>query len=154
MPIAKIIVGLCGSGKSHMARVLEAREGYVCLDEEFEGKYFAADSGVLSRGKFDTLVRLLKKGKDCVYTDAMLMDARNRQQFEPWLRELQSIEGVTVEWVFFENDLATANHNCLNDTNRKDGPGAVLNNNQWSPLYTVPHGHTSRPITRIAAKTN
>lgn len=154
MPVVKIIVGLCGCGKSHMAQDLETREGYVCLDEEFEGNRFAADTGVLSRGKFDTLVRLLKEAKDCAYTDAMLMDARNRQQFDPWLKELQARKDVTVEWVFFDNDLAAANHNCLNDPKRKDGPGAVANNNRWNPLYTIPPGHTPRPITRVAAKTN
>jgi hypothetical protein len=149
MPIAKIIVGLCECGKSHMAEGLEAPEGYVCLGEKFEGKCFAADTGALFRGKFDTLVRLLKEGKDFAYTDAMLMDAWNRRQFDPWLKELRAMKGVTVEWVFFENDLATANHSCLNDHNRKDPPGSVANNNLWSPHYTIPVGHTLRPITRI-----
>jgi len=75
MPVGKIIVGLCGCGNcgnSHMGQNLEIREGYVCLDEEFEGKRFAADTGVLFKGKFDTLVRLLKEGKNCAYTDALL----------------------------------------------------------------------------------
>ena len=64
MPVAKIIVGLCGCGKSHKAQELEIREGYVCLDEELNGKRFAADTGVLSREKLDTLVKLLGEGKN------------------------------------------------------------------------------------------
>ena len=154
MPLAKIIVGLCGCGKSHMAQDLEIREGYVCLDEEFKGKPFTADRGDLSRGKFDTLVRLLKEGKNCAYTDAMLMDETNRRQFDPWLKELQALKGVTVEWVYFENDLAAANHNCLNDPKRTDGPGRAKLNEGWTRRYTIPPGHTPKPITRIAAKTN
>jgi hypothetical protein len=74
-----------------------------------------------SRGKFDTLVRLLKKGKDCAYTDAMRMCKATREQFNPWLQELQELSGVIVEWVFFENNVAAANHNCINDLNRTDG---------------------------------
>src|SRR5438067_644722 len=120
MPRAVLIVGLCGSGKSYLACELE-KQGYVCLDESFEDKRFAADTGDLSRGKFDTLVRLLKAGKNCAYTDAMLMDPKNYQQFQPWLKELQAMPDVTVEWVWFANDLEAANYNCINDPNRTDG---------------------------------
>jgi hypothetical protein len=44
MPRAVLIVGLCGSGKSHLAEEL-ARQG---LDEAFAGERFAADETHLS----------------------------------------------------------------------------------------------------------
>jgi hypothetical protein len=32
-----------------------------------------------------------------------------RFHLDPWLKELQALKGVTVEWVYFDNDLAAAN---------------------------------------------
>ena len=150
MPRVTIIVGLCGSGKSHLAKQLQS-QGAVCLDESFKGVRFSADTGVLSRGKFDTLVRLLRDGHDCAYTDAMLMSEATRRQFEPWLKELDALPGVTVEWVFFENDAAAANHNCRNDPNRdaQKVAGDESNNKCWTALYAIPAGHTPRRIEGI-----
>ncbi len=152
MPFAVLIVGLCGSGKSHFAREL-AQRGYVCLDESFEGRDFAADIGSpLSTDKFNELVKQLGLGKDCAFTEAMLMFERNPKLFEPSLKKLQAMPGVTVEWVFFTKDLDAANHNCLNDPNRTDGLGRAKLNNDWIHHYTIPAGHNSRPITRIPEK--
>jgi hypothetical protein len=79
----------------------------------------------------------------------MLMFENERLEFDPCLKELQAMNGVTVEWVFFANDPISANYNCRNDPNRTDGEGGVANNNRWSPWYTIPVGHTPRPIVRI-----
>jgi hypothetical protein len=59
MPHAVLIVGLCGCGKSHLAQEY-ATQGYVCLDESFEGRRFAADPGKnLSTDKFNELKKQL-----------------------------------------------------------------------------------------------
>jgi hypothetical protein len=152
MPHAVLIVGLCGSGKSQLAQDY-ASQGYVCLDESFEGRRFAADSEKnLSTDKFNELKRQLALGRNCVFTEAMLMFEKERQAFEPCLKQLYAMIGVTVEWVFFANDLEAANHNCRNDPNRKDPEGAVLNNGRWTGHYQIPAGHTARPIFRILEK--
>jgi hypothetical protein len=152
MPRAVLIVGLCGCGKSHLAREY-ATQDYVCLDESVEGRRFAADPGkTLSTDKFNELKRQLARGKDCAFTEAMLMFEKERQDFEPCLKELQVMKNVTVEWVFFANDPDSANHNCRNDPNRTDGEGRAALNDSWSRFYTIPAGHTPPPIVRIPEK--
>jgi hypothetical protein len=149
MPRAVLIVGLCGSGKSHLARELE-QQGFVRLDESFGRSRFSADEGkLLSTGKFDELERQLAQGKDCAFTEAMLMFKEGREEFDPCLKRLQGMKGVTVEWVFFANDLDSANHNCRNDPERPHPEGSVRNNESWSPRYTIPDGHTPWSIVRI-----
>jgi hypothetical protein len=152
MPSAVLIVGLCGCGKSHLASELE-KQGFVRLDESFEGRPFAADPGkALSTDKFNELKKQLAEGKNCAFTEAMLMSAVNRAEFEPCLKQLEAMPEVSVEWVFFANDPDSANHNCRNDPNRTDGEKWVPLNDQWSRYYTIPVGHTPRPITRIPEK--
>lgn len=80
------------------------------------------------------------------------MFEKERQEFEPCVKQLQAMKGVSVEWVFFANDPDAANHNCRNDPNRKAPDGAVRNNARWTRLYTIPAGHTPRPIFRIPSK--
>jgi hypothetical protein len=151
MPRVVLLVGLCGSGKSHLARELEKKEGFVSLDESFGGSRFSADSArLLSTGKFKELERQLAQGKDCAFTEAMLMFEQGRQEFEPCLKRLQATRGVTVQWVFFANDPDSANHNCRKDPNRTDGEGRAALNDRWSHCYTIPAGHTPRPIVRIS----
>jgi len=149
MPRAVLIVGLCGSGKSHLAREFE-QQGFVSLDESFGGSRFSADQGkLLSTGKSDELERQLAQGKNCAFTEAMLMFEQGRKEFEPCLMRLQGMKGVTVEWVFFAKDPDSANHNCRNDPNRTDGEGRAELNDRWSRCYTIPAGHTPWPIVRI-----
>jgi hypothetical protein len=75
-----------------------ATQGYVCLDESFEGRRFAADHGKnLSTDKFNELKRQLAQGRDCAFTEAMLMFEKERQKFEPCVKELQAMKDVTVE---------------------------------------------------------
>ena len=71
-----------------------------------------------------------------------------------FLVELLPFQGVTVEWVFFANDRASANHNCLNDPSRTDGQGRAKLKDQWTQGYTIPKGCTPQPIVRIPAKSN
>jgi hypothetical protein len=149
MPRVVLIVGLCGSGKSYLASEYVA-QGYVCLDESFEGRSFAADPGKnLSTDKFNELKRQLALGRNCAFTEAMLMFEHERENFTPCLKELQAMEGVKVEWVFFANDPDSANHNCRNDRSRMDGEGRAALNERWSRCYSIPDGHTPRPIVRI-----
>jgi hypothetical protein len=151
VPDVKIIVGLCGSGKSHLAGDL-AQQGYVVLDEKFAGERFAADSTHLSPRKFEVLVEQLQQGKNCAFTEAMLMFPQVQQTFQPCLDRLRAMKGVTVEEVFFENDLEAANHNCMNDPNREDGTLWTRQNEVWSPMYHIPDGLTPRQIERIPDK--
>jgi hypothetical protein len=59
---------------------------------------------------------------------------------------------VTVEEVFFENNLEVANPNCMNDPNRADGTPWTKQNEIWSPMYHIPAGVTPRQIERIPDK--
>jgi hypothetical protein len=150
MPRVKIVVGLCGSGKSHLAREL-GEAGYAVLDEDVA---FTVEPGsVLSGPKFDCLLRRLSEGKDCAFTEALLMFKPVRELFMPCLKKRQGMDGVTVEWIFFENDLEAANHNCTNDPGRADGGrGHVQPNNVWSPRYSIPRRATKRAVQRVPPK--
>jgi hypothetical protein len=129
------------------------RQGFVSLDESFNGSRFSADPGrLLSTAKSDELERLLALGKDCAFTEAMLMFECGRKEFEPCLKRLEAMPRVTVEWVFFANDPDSANHNCRNDPNRTDGEGSVALNDNWTRSYIIPSDQVPRPIARIPIK--
>ena len=80
---AILIVGLPGSGKTHLAKAKYVPIGYVLCD----------DPTVLDR-------TLLESGKDVVFTDPHLCNSDTRRIAEDVLRGY----GYEVEWVFFENN--------------------------------------------------
>jgi len=128
-----LLVGLCGSGKTYLAMKLQQDEGYSCLDEG----YGDIDAIGLSKEKNDELIAKLSEGTNCAYTEGMLMDPARRASFAPFLESIEA-QGHEVEWIYFENNVGKANHNCLNDPNRDDKDGAVEHNNQWHHDYHIP----------------
>jgi hypothetical protein len=132
-----VILGLCGSGKSHylknMSNVEPFEEG-AWPDNRKEWKRF-----------LDTLAM----GKDCGVIEIAYITEDGRD-------ELVRLVGgrypdTNFEWICFKNDLATANWNCLNDPERpRDrAEGNVAQNNCWTHQYTIPKGAVVHDIFKI-----
>jgi hypothetical protein len=97
---------------------------------------------VLTRGAV-----VLRAGKDCAVVEATLFYEPLRQQA---MNHLRGIPDVEVKWVSFENDVRTANHNCMHRKNKGDGPGHVKINNNWTRFpYTYPDGADRKPIYKL-----
>ena len=141
MPTLTFIFGPCGSGKSHVANGL----GSVVLDED--SSFTCPPDGSLSPEKYTRLRELLTDGQDCAVVEATLYYDPLRQAA---MRHLEGIPDVEVEWIGFELDRETANHNCMHRTNKGDGPGHVrINNGIRDEQYTFPDGADRRPIYRL-----
>jgi predicted kinase len=124
-----IIVGLPGSGKSHLGRrMVEGDEDAIFLD----------DLSVI--GGIDELQRTISVlGPDhIVIADAFLCRSHDRAKAREWLRG--NAPGCEVEWVYFENDPSKCRANVLRrnsggDARQVDGLIGAL-----SPIYAVPDG--------------
>ena len=54
---------------------------------------------------------------------------------------------VEIEWLFFANDLQTANSNCIKDTKKqRDVAGNLACSQAWTRDYDIPVGVTPIPI--------
>jgi hypothetical protein len=130
MPKVTFILGLCGSGKSHLAAGIAAGakfdEGFL-LDEEQHQALFAA----------------LRSGEDCVVVEFAYVLAEERRKI---LAEIEgAVPGVDVEWLCIENHLARANKNCR-ERDKGDAEWHVRINEYYWPRYTYPEGSEVRAM--------
>ena len=115
------------------------------LDEDSE--FSAPPDGSLSPEKYARLQEYLKTDKDCAVVEATLFFEPLQQQAMSYLHGIPNVE---VKWIGFENDVDTANHNCMHRKNKGDGPGHVRINNNWTRFpYTFPDGSERRRIYRL-----
>lgn len=129
----KFIVGLCGSGKSH-------------LIAQYDNTLMVFDEGVApgwpAHGPFLEAVRM---GHDCVAVEIAFRLPAYRALIEAEIRLIRP--DLEVEWIFFANDLATANSNCMKDTKKKrDVPGNLACNQAWTLDYDIPAGIIPIPV--------
>lgn len=144
MPTLTVVVGLPGSGKSHLlAAYPVANPAALVVDD-----YHAAprhDSPAVEDGRaYPELVAALRAGRDALVADIAFTDHAARAEFA---RVLGAEPGVELEWVFFENDLPA----CLANIARRDR--ASRDAEEWAarafaPGYAVPPGVTPRPVWR------
>lgn len=133
------IVGLAGSGKSHLMN--SGRFDFACHD------------GFMAVGAHESahrnLVRLLRAGKRCAVAELQLMRRYTRDGY--LLRLRRAVPGVRVRWVFFENDIAAASHNCRLRRNKPGDPSGkkhVAMNESWTHWYELPARVRPRKIFR------
>jgi type I restriction enzyme S subunit len=140
-PTVTFIYGLCGAGKSYLAREMESK-GIQRLDEGFPDPPAGKN---LSPQKYAKLQEYLRAGRDCAVVEATLFVESVRQEAEAYVRD---IPNVKIEWVAFEADLAIAKHNCLHRQEKGDGPGHAQLNERWMRdySYTFPDGVKPRQI--------
>ncbi len=131
MATVTFILGLCGSGKTHLVKQIA---DVLVIDESF----FA---------RKNELRAAIRAGKNCVITEIAFCREDKREEI---VRELLAcVPDIEVKWVCFENDLAKANTNCRRERKDKE-PGSaeahVAINESYSPFYTYPSGEEILPI--------
>ncbi len=136
--MAKItfLLGLCGSGKSHLS---------VQLHEHTGAQVFES---VLNSPALMGIQQCLRDGNDCIVEEISFCFEHNRNVITAFL---SAMPGVEVEWICFENDLECANWNVTHRRNKGDPEGHCRINAHVHPQYTYPEGAKIIPITRIAA---
>lgn len=105
-----LIVGLPGSGKTHLAK--KSYSDYVLIDDP--------------DAHFDLMG--IDRDKDYVITDPHLCDPKNRAAAEKMLRRM----GFKVEFVYFEND----EKKCLNNIKHRNDGRLITNFSSFR--YKIP----------------
>jgi hypothetical protein len=123
-------LGLCGSGKSELARREHQASGAVVIDESLYAK-------------LDHLYAALRSGKNCVITEIDLCLPARRQALECLLHE--NSPGTNIIWRPIENDLDKANQNCRRPERKLEKPdydaeAHVRMNIDWFQCYEYPEG--------------
>ncbi|SRR6266851_10033102 len=127
MPTATFILGLCGSGKSCLAKQIQKESGAKVLDEGF----------IVTPRMQQELVEELRNGRDCIVVEITLCREDVRQEFIPWL--LRHVPEAQIKWICFRNDLEKANANAWRRPDR-DPAGHIAINHWVAQNYTYPPG--------------
>jgi hypothetical protein len=135
VPQLTFVLGLCGSGKTHLSEQLKKETGAEVFED------ILADGSSLP-----ALMRSLREGKDCIVDEVRFCLPTYREQI---LQYLSPIEGVTTHWICFENDLESANWNVMRRKNKGDPEGHLDINLRLHPHYDYPANAKVIPIERI-----
>jgi hypothetical protein len=124
MASVTFILGLCGAGKTWLADRMGIRK---------------SDEGFLnSPAQHAALIKALHSGQDCVVVEIAYCLEEGRALI---VKELaHAVPTATIKWLCIENDLAKANKNCRERTNKGGAEGHIVINNSVSPHYTYPEG--------------
>jgi len=133
MPTVTFLVGLCGSGKTHYAEEI--------LIERHE--YFDCPHG---GDDYPRIRDTLAAGTACVVEEVELCKRPHRESV---LSQLAGVHDLEVVWVYFANDLETANHNVTVRRNKKDALMHRCINDDLSPQYDIPPGVEPIDIFRL-----
>jgi len=139
MATVTVITGLSGSGKTEylnqMVDVIPFNEGVRPDKPENMEKFLDA----------------LGTGKDCAIVEIAYLTEYGRNELVRLVRE--RFPDTDFKWVYFKNDLETANANCLNEPRRdkKMREGNVANNIVWTQIYDIPDDAVPLEIFPIAS---
>ena len=137
-----MIVGLPGSGKSHLSDELaEQRKSRVYHD--VLGRHLIPDE---SEG-YCSLLRALQAGEDCVANEICLAHRDKREAFEKMMGVLFGAT-VQVDWIFFENDPAQCRANVDADDVKPDKQGRLDAIAHYSAAYDIPAAAEVWPVHR------
>lgn len=126
-----LLVGLCGSGKSHWAST-HGPPGCIYFDD--------------SASKYPALRQALLSGTDCIVEEVSLCRAEHRDYVMALLSDVPDLD---IQWVYFENDLDSANHNVTHRTNKGNARQHRIYNERLHIDYSIPPGVVALPITRL-----
>jgi hypothetical protein len=135
MPKVTFIVGLSGSGKTHLSEQLKRETG-----AEIFTNLLSDDSGP------SALIECLHHGKDGIVDEVRFCLPAYREQI---IQSLAQISDLEIRWICYENDLETANWNVIHRTNKGDPEGHLDINLRLHPHYTYPANAEIIPIQRI-----
>ena len=138
MPTVTFIIGLPGSGKTHLAHRLKK------INEAFRPCVIYDD---LKKTELDALEEAVKQGKDVILVDPWLCYPSTREiackRIEEW--------GATIDEIFFENDPEAALRNVRH---RNDGRHVESFIKQTTKHYTIPDGTIKAKIWNPKRKQN
>lgn len=132
MPKALVVLGLCGSGKSHLVEARGLR---------------LFDGPIGTPSILDDAIAWLNSGRDCGIEEIHYCMPSYREAFERRVRA--EVRGVEIEWVYFANDLEAANWNVNHRKNKADAETHRGINGRLHPHYVIPAGTTVLPIHRL-----
>jgi hypothetical protein len=134
----RLILGLCGSGKSYAIERLQ----------EADPELRMFDEGVFHDDVRCSKVRAaLREGRRCAIADCRLLSEEGRRDALERLAGLVSRD--EIQWVCFENDTETANHNCRVRRNKGFAEDHIRLNELWTREYTYPAGAVPLPVFRL-----
>jgi hypothetical protein len=134
------IVGLCGSGKTALASLIKQRHPDCRIfDEEF----------LRDRRQHRELFDRIRTGRRSVVIEIAFCLPKYRRWMLGYLAK--KFPGTQINWIFFENDLRSANWNCSYRKNKN--PGSIQKhwkiNKRLTAQYVIPSGASSRPVLRF-----
>jgi hypothetical protein len=135
MPKVTFILGLSGSGKTHLSEQLKRETG-----AEIFANLLSDDSGL------SALIECLRHGEDGIVDEVRFCLPAYREQI---IQSLARIGDLEIRWICYENDLETANWNVIHRTNKGDPEGHLDINLRLHPHYTYPANAEIIPIQRI-----
>jgi adenylate kinase family enzyme len=133
------LLGLCGSGKTHIAERLATQTGAKLFSD------FLQDQNK----NFPTVVQNLNAGKDCIIDEGKYSIPRFREKI---LADLVNVANFELEWICFENDRASADWNVRHRKNKGDVEGHLRINEFLSDVYQWPEQAQILKVTRIDAE--
>lgn len=136
-PTVCFIVGLAGSGKTHKAEEM-------MWDRHFDENFYDDIQ------QQEDLIDCLRQGKKCTVCELQLLTQGYRDYIVDWINK--QVPSVAFQWICFENDLTTANWNCLHRTNKSDAEGHIHLNQMNYKSYTYEQEASIIPIHRITSK--
>ena len=136
------VVGFAGSGKSWLI------DNEIKPDRAFHESFAAP--GEHDRHHSE-LVACLRRGKRCAVSELQTVGPEWRAWYEQKLRAV--LPDVEIQWIYFEHDIETANHNCRRVRPDKlgdpTGEGHVAINRSIERRYVIPVGADVRKIYRL-----
>jgi hypothetical protein len=133
------LLGLCGSGKTYIAKRLATQTGAKLFTD------FLQDQNK----NFPMLVQNLCSGNDCIIDEWKYSIPRFRDKI---LADLVNVPDLELEWICFENDRASADWNVRQRKNKGDVEGHLRINEFLSDVYQWPEQAQILKITRIDAE--
>lgn len=137
-----IIVGLPGSGKSHLLQEFQRAVPGLIADD-----YMARSLG--DRPGFEysryrtCLVEALSIGKDCAVSDITFCRAERRDEFAQSIG--REVPGVQIRWIFFEKRPDLCKQNVIRRA-REAAEREKRNIDELSAVYSVPEGADVRSV--------
>jgi hypothetical protein len=151
-PILTIVCGLPGSGKSEWFTENQSKFTFSS-DDFFANAICDQNPGGKSfwHGRdYAQLVVRLNNGENCCISDIMFCKSETRAFAQQWFPA--AVDGLTFEWLFFENEPGACERNIQRDgeTKSRDPAGRLNSLRSLKSEYIVPEGAKRLPVFRIA----
>ena len=137
-----VIVGLAGSGKSHLTNEIAAEKGIPAFHDFLARNLIPYVT--LSEG-FCSLLIALHAGKDCVANEVCLVHADKWAAFIK-LMDMIFEKTVTINPIFFENTPAQCVANVDADNVKPNKKGRLEGIAYYTQAYSIPDGAETRPV--------